>query len=219
MLVLLSLLAPRPASAQSAPTIRTLYLVRHGFCDYQDRDDKVGNALLPLGREQAALVGDRLARFPIKFTAITSSEFTRARETGDIIAAKLGLPCSRDGSLNECTPVGVGVALKPEHADAEAQLARAWQHYATPAAGAPSHELLVCHGNVIRWFICRALGTDTKQWRQMDIANCSITIIEIRPDGSTRLLLFNDVSHVPVEKQTWVGKGPAWPLPSQPTAK
>ena len=76
-LVLLSLLNPRPTSAQSAPTVRTLYLVRHGFCDYQDRDDKVGNALLPLGREQAALVGDRLVRFPIKFTAITSSEFTR----------------------------------------------------------------------------------------------------------------------------------------------
>lgn len=219
LLGLLCLLAPPPAAARNEPAIRTLYLVRHGFCDYKDSDDKTGNPLLPLGREQAAVVADRLAGFPIKFSSITSSEFTRARETGDIIGAQLGLACSRDGLLNECTPTGAGVALKPEHADADAQLARAWQHYATPATGAPSHELLVCHGNVIRWFVCRALGTAPKQWRRMDIANCFISIIEIRPDGSTRLLVFNDATHVPVAKQTWAGRGPAWPLPSQPRAK
>lgn len=219
LLGLLCLLAPQSAAAQSGPATRTLYLVRHGSSDYNDRDDKTGNPLLPLGREQAAMVADRLAGFPIKFSSVTSSEFTRARETGDIIGAQLGLACSRDGLLNECTPTGAGVALKPEHADADAQLARAWRHYATPATGAPSHELLVCHGNVIRWFVCRALGADTKQWRQMAISNCSISIIEIRPDGRTRLLVFNDVSHVPVAKQTWAGMGPAWPLPSQPKAK
>ena len=104
MPVLLSARALRPVSAQSAPPTRTLYLVRHGFCDYQDRDDKTGNGLLPLGREQATLVADRLAKFPIRSTSITSSEFTRARETGDIIAARLGQTCSRDGLLNECTP-------------------------------------------------------------------------------------------------------------------
>lgn len=216
--LLLALLAP-PAAARDEPATRTLYLVRHGSSDYKDRDDKTGNPLLPLGREQAMLAADRLAGLPITFSSVTSSEFTRARETGDIIAAKLGQPCSRDGLLNECTPTGAGVALKPEHAEADAQLARAWQRYAKPATGAPSHELLVCHGNVIRWFVSRALGVDPKQWRQMEIANCSISIIEIRPGGGIRLLVFNDVSHVPVAKQTWTGRGPAWPLPTQPKPK
>lgn len=162
------------------------------------------------------MVADRLAGFPITFSSVTSSEFTRARETGDIIGAQLGQACSRDGLLNECTPTGAGGTPKPENADADAKLARAWRHFATPVTGAPRHELLVCHGNVIRWFVCRALGADPKQWRQMEIANGSITIIEIRPDGTARLLVFNDVSHVPAAKQTWAGQGPAWPLPAQP---
>lgn len=132
LLGLLCLLAPQSAAAQSGPATRTLYLVRHGSSDYNDRDDKTGNPLLPLGREQAAMVADRLAGFSIKFSSIKSSEFTRARETGDIIGAQLGLACLRDGLLNECTPTGAGVALKPEHAEADAQLARAWRHYATP---------------------------------------------------------------------------------------
>lgn len=121
LLGLLCLLAPQTAAAQSEPAIRTLYLVRHGFCDYKDRDDKTGNALLPLAREQAAMVADRLAGFPVKFSSVTSSEFTRARETGDIIGAKLGLACSRDGLLNECTPTGAGLATLCHPGDWRAQ--------------------------------------------------------------------------------------------------
>lgn len=53
----------------------------------------------------------------------------------------------------------------------------------------------------------------------MEIANGSITIIEVRPGGIVRLLMFNDVAHVPVARQTWTGQGPAWPLPAQPKPK
>lgn len=218
-LLFFSLLFALPAFAQSEPTTRTLYFVRHGACDYNDPDDKIGNPLLPLGREQAALAGDRLSGFPIKFSSVTSSEFTRARETGDIIATKLGMTCARDGLLNEGTPAATGYPTKPNQAGVDAQLAQAWQEYVTPAVGAPRHELLVCHGNVIRWFVCRALGVDPRQWRQMEIANSSITIIEIRPDSSVRLLMFNDISHVPVARQSWTGRGPAWPLPEQSKSK
>ncbi|HQY04750.1 MAG TPA: phosphoglycerate mutase family protein [Lacunisphaera sp.] len=218
-LLFFSLLLALSAFAQSEPATRTLYFVRHGACDYNDPDDKTGNPLLPLGRAQAALVGDRLASFPIKFSSVTSSEFTRARETGDIIAAKLGLNCARNGMLNECTPAATGYPSKPEQAGVDAQLTQAWQYYSTPAAGAPRHELLACHGNVIRWFVCRALGVDPRRWRQMEIANGSITIIEIRPGGVVRLLMFNDISHVPVTQQTWTGQGPAWPMPEQPKSK
>lgn len=202
--------------AQEQPAVRTLYLIRHGFYDYDAQaDDKVGNALNALGKEQAACVAERLAQLPVTFATVTSSEFTRARETGDIIAARLVQPCRRDARLNEITPSGVG--LKPAQIDAgaEEQLARAWEHFSAPAAVGRTHELLVCHGNVIRWFVCRALGVDPQQWTRMEIANCSITMIQVRADGSTRVQQFNEIAHVPVEKQTWSGRGPDWPLPAQ----
>lgn len=209
----LAFLSALPAAfAAEASAVRTLYLVRHGFYDYvAGADDRTANALNALGREQAQLTGARLANYPVKFTRVISSEFTRARESGDLIAAALGLECKRDARLNETTPPGAG--LRPEQIDApaEAQLAAAWEHFTSPNASGDTHELLVCHGNVIRWFVCRALGVDTKQWTRMEIANCSLTMIQIRAEGTVRVQQFNEIAHVPVEKQTWSGKGPAWP--------
>lgn len=202
--------------AQAVPATRTLYLVRHGYYDYvEGADSKTANALNATGRAQADLVAARLIALPVKFASVTSSEFTRARETGDAIAAKLGLPCVRDESLNECTPPGVGVAEKDVDPGATTQLERAWQHYAQPPKDTSTSEVLACHGNVIRWFVCRALGVDPARWTRMEIANCSLTIIQIRADGTTRLQVFNDVSHIPLEQQTWSSRGPGWPLPAQ----
>jgi serine/threonine-protein phosphatase PGAM5 len=220
LLALSSLLVTGAFSAVAEPASRTLFLIRHGIFDVQvGVDEKTGNALTALGREQAVDVAGRLASLQLEFDTITSSEFTRARETGDIIAAKLGLPCARDGLLNECSPTRFDQPPKPQQATSDAQLAQAWARYTAPANGAPVHQLLVCHGNVIRWFVCRALGADTKQWINMEIANCSITIIQIRADGSIRLQMFNDVSHVPLDQQTWAGRGPGWPLPAQAKPK
>ena len=36
----------------------------------------------------------------------------------------------------------------------------------------------------------------------MGIANCSLTVMVVRPNGTARLMVFNDVSHMPLEKQT-----------------
>lgn len=200
------------AFAQEAPAVRTLYLVRHGHYDaVAGADSRTANALNALGREQAELTGARLANYPVQFTHVVSSEFTRARETGDLIAAALGQECLRDARLNEITPPGAGLRAEQIDDGAEAQLTAAWEHYSAPNAGDDTHELLVCHGNVIRWFVCRALGVDTMQWTRMEIANCSITMIQIRADGTMRLQQFNEIAHVPVAKQTWSGKGPAWP--------
>ena len=213
-LVLALFVSALSAFAAEVP-IRTLYLIRHGIYDPKPgANEKTELGLNDLGREQAALVGARLAAMPVKFDALVSSELTRARDTGDIMAEKLGRTCARDGRLNETTPPGAG--LKPEQIDAgaEAQLQAAWEHYTAPNAAGDTHEVLVCHGNVIRWFVCRALGVDAKQWTRMEIANCSITLIQVRGDGRVRLQQFNEIAHVPLEKQTWSGNGPAWPLPA-----
>ena len=216
LLLLGALLLPLGAVAQTGVGTRTLYLVRHGIYDpVPGADSKVANGLNSLGREQAELVASRLAALPVKFDSIVSSEFLRARETGDIIAAKLSAKCQRDALLNECTPPGADVAAKSVEPGAEAQLGQAWASYARATAGTTTHDVLVCHGNVIRWFVCKALGVDLNQWTRMDIANASLTVITIRSDGTTRLEIFGEVAHLPIAKQTWSGKGPGWAAPAK----
>ena len=97
-----------------------------------------------------------------------------------------------------------------ELARCDANLQAAWAKYMRPSPEADAHDVLVCHGNVIRWMVCRALGLDTKRWSTMDIGNGSITVIAVRSDGMTRLAVFSDVGHLPVEKQTWSGRGAGW---------
>jgi serine/threonine-protein phosphatase PGAM5 len=231
MLVLASLLcagaaraadAPRPAGAPKPPDgVRYLYLVRHGMYDRDDRaDDRVGNGLNVLGHEQARRTGEWLAHLPVKMDRLVSSDYTRARQTADDIGNVLGLTPERDSLIHECTPgprrddarrdTTMRGADAEEAAACEANLQAAWDKYARPSPQADERDVLVCHGNVIRWLACRALGADTRSWRSMDIANGSITVIAVRADGSTRLVSFSEVGHLPLDEQTWVGRGPGW---------
>jgi serine/threonine-protein phosphatase PGAM5 len=67
------------------------------------------------------------------------------------------------------------------------------------------HDIIVCHGNVIRYFVTKVLKVDTKAWLQMTIGNCSLTTVNIRPDGSLKLVSFNDLGHIPPNLQTLTG--------------
>ncbi len=195
---------------------RYVYLIRHGDYDRVDSlDDRTANAMNPLGHEQARLLGERLRTLPVRPRVLVSSTLTRARETGDDIGAILGIPCARDSTLEECSPPALRdsaatAADRADQAACAAQLEVAWGTYMRPSPDADVHDVLVCHGNVIRWFVARALGADSRRWLSMTIGNASLTILAIRPDGSTRLAMYSDVGHIPVEKQTWTGRGPGW---------
>lgn len=202
--------APRTAAAQ--PGARTLYLVRHGLYDEDDpRDEAVGRGLTEAGRTQAQLVGARLAALGVTFDTLWTSPFTRARETAAIIAQSLpGLAPVLAPDLAECTPAtrrkDIMADLAPGEAEAcVAQLERAFARFFVPSPAGDRHELLVCHGNVIRWLWCRALGVETAAWLGMAIANCSITVIQVKPDGACKLYVFGDAAHLPVELQTYPG--------------
>lgn len=203
---------PPPA----VPAVRYLYLIRHGMYDRDDRaDDRVGNGLNALGREQALLIGARLASLPVRMTSLASSDYTRALETAALVGRALGMTPAPDSLIHECTPPSARPdslrrRAPDEQAACEANLAAAWTRYVRPAAALDEHDVLVCHGNVIRWFVSRALGLDPRRWSSMDIANASLTVIAVRPDGGTRLVMFSDVGHLPVPKQTWTGRGAGW---------
>lgn len=80
----------------------TLLLVRHGETDWnasgrlQGHTDQVLN---DLGRRQAAELADRLADDGV--AAIYASDLARARETAEILGARLGLPVVIEPALRE----------------------------------------------------------------------------------------------------------------------
>lgn len=224
--------APQPAAAPATPAaapsaaakpvppkptgIHYLYLIRHGIYDRNDSlSDETGNGLNAQGHLQARLAGERLKGLHLKLGRIVSSNYTRARETAADIAALLGRPVTVDTLLHECTPFAARTDYManaaPGEIDAcEANLAAAWSKYMTASPDSNVVDLLVCHGNVIRWFAARAMGADTKRWSSLDVANGSITIISVGPDGASKLAVFSDVAHVPPDQQTWTGRGAGW---------
>jgi serine/threonine-protein phosphatase PGAM5 len=190
--------------------------VRHGTYD-PDRGpgDPAGPGLNALGHEQAALIGARLAALPVRPAALVASTLRRARETAEDVGRALGMTPALDSLLCECTPTSDRADYMKNHAAADvaacdSSLARAWAAYFVPTPGADRHDVLVCHANVIRWLVSLVVAGDPVRWSAMEIANGSLTIVAVHADGTARLVMFSDVGHLPVAKQTWTGRGAGW---------
>jgi len=201
---------PTPVrAADTAPAYRTIYLVRHGEYDSADpRDPKLGKALAPIGIAQARLLGARLRALPVHFTSFRASPLTRARQTAEILAQDLpGLELSIDPLLEECTPPTRRSEIQNEErpealALCRAQLERLFAEWFKPTPEAERNDLLVAHGNVIRYLVTRALGVDPTAWLEMSIANASLTLIRVEPDGRFKVLAVGDAGHLPASLQT-----------------
>lgn len=194
---------------------RTLYLVRHGnYEDARKGDEEGGNGLTPLGVAQARLVAARLGGMPVKFTSLTSSTMTRARQTAGVVNQSLpGLKLQTTPLLRECLPrTWRTEAMKgktPAELDAaEAQLNAAFAKYFAPAKDADQDDILVCHGNVIRYLVTKALGVDTRAWLGMSVAHCSVTIIQVNAQGACKVLAVGDVGHIPPNLVSGLVSGP-----------
>ena len=137
---------------------------------------------------------------------------TRARQTAMVINKDFPeLKLKQDELICECTPpswrkdVMAGVDTTERDKCVE-NLEKAFKKYFIPSPDSNgSNDIIVCHGNVIRYFVTKVLKVDTMSWLQMSIANCSLTIVRIKPDGSMKLVSFNDVGHIPLNLQTETG--------------
>src|SRR5262245_22164048 len=157
--LLAACVAPTRAADPPKPRgVHFVYLVRHGIYDPDTTvtDDRLGNGLNRLGHEQAKLIGERLKNLPVKLHSLVTSDFLRASQTADDIGALLHMVPVRDSLIHECTPSSDRPDLMANNATAdraqcEANLAAAWAKYFAPTPDADQHDVLVCHGNVIRW--------------------------------------------------------------------
>jgi len=191
------------------PAARTIVLVRHGhYLPDPSIDEKRGPGLSMLGIEQAKRLGARLTE-TLQFDALHVSPMQRAADTA---AALFGEQPERvfavDPDLAECTPPTrrqeiMAETTTEESAACKAQLERVFARYFRPAGGNQKTELFVCHGNVIRYLITRAMAVDSEAWLEMSVGHASITRIRVETDGRFKVIAVGDVGHL--SKTMWSG--------------
>jgi serine/threonine-protein phosphatase PGAM5 len=177
-------------------TTRTLLLLRHG--QYEPDD---GGRLTELGREQARTSARFLA--DTRLDAIWASTLPRAKETAQIVAEHLARAGYR-GSVRTTSILKEGMYTKVDGyevpaAERQRDRARADKAYAKFFRKSRSErtELIVCHGNLIRYLVCRALRTPIAKWTRMVTAHCGLTRIVIRDSGAVRVVSYNETAHLP----------------------
>ncbi|CAL8297040.1 serine/threonine-protein phosphatase PGAM5, mitochondrial isoform X1 [Gadus morhua] len=190
---------------------RNILLIRHSQYNLSGNGDKE-RILTPLGREQAEFTGQRLAALGLKYDTLVHSSMSRATETANIISKHLEgvelVSCDllREGAPIE--PVPPVTHWKPDavqyHEDgARIEAAfRRYIHRADAKQKEDSYEIIVCHANVIRYFVCRALQFPPEGWLRMGLNNGSITWLTIRPSGRVALRTLGDSGFMPVDKLT-----------------
>ncbi len=193
--------------------VRTLYLIRHGQYDHDDnRSSDIGKALVPLGIAQSRLVANRLKSQPVKMNSLISSTMTRARQTAMIINQDFPeLELHQTRLIRECTPPTWREDIMEGENSEELKkctdnLDAAFSKYFIPSPDEEDrNSIIVCHGNVIRYFVTKVLKVETMSWLQMTTGNCGLTVVRIKPDGSMKLVSFNDMGHIPPNLQTVIG--------------
>jgi len=194
---------------------RHLYLIRHGnyFKQTKNRDNR---KLTQLGRKQLHKTGKYLKTLQdsgFRFTRLTHSTLIRAIESCDIIAQYLPKTLKKevDGDLSEglpyvpipnfyYRPLEIELFAARDHERIE----RAFKthfHRADPEQKKDSHEVIVCHANVIRYFVCRALQVNPAAWARMNLLHGSLTQMSIRPDGLVKVNV-GDIGFMPQQLQT-----------------
>jgi serine/threonine-protein phosphatase PGAM5 len=193
--------------------VRTLYLIRHGQYDHDDkREPDIGKGLLPLGIAQTRLLASRLKSLPIEMTSLLSSTMTRAHQTAMIISKEFpGMELVQSSLIRECTPPtwreDIMVDEDPlEMKECINRIDEAFNTYFIPSPDDNDrHDIIVCHGNVIRYFVTKILKVESMSWLQMSTGNCGLTVVQIKPNGSMKLVSFNDMGHIPPNLQTVTG--------------
>jgi len=213
LLLLLILSAVSYSQNDTQTGIRTIYLIRHGDYDQSDTSDaEVGKKLTPLGIAQARLLSNRLKGMEVEFTSLTSSTMTRARETAMAINEVFPeLKLQQSPLISECIPPTWRKDIMADETESDLNmcaknLETAFTEYFLPSPnGNDRNDIIVCHGNVIRYFVTKILKADPMSWLQMSITNCSLTIVRVLPDGSMKLDAFSDYGHIPENMRTFTG--------------
>lgn len=61
-----------------------------------------------------------------------------------------------------------------------------------------SYQVVVCHANLIRFFLCRAMGIDpTGRWGHFEINHCGVTRVDVCEHRPLKIISVNETGHLP----------------------
>jgi len=178
---------------------RVLHFVRHG--QYESGESGSGG-LTPLGERQAKRVARYFGGFPI--ADIRSSDLPRAVQTADIIATELGLPAvSRHRILREVLPTNVkGMRVPRARLERDrARIERVLARFFRPARQA-RHEIVVCHGNLIRSLVLRVTAGRVNGFERFRIHHGGISLFVVT-SRHTQVVAYDSVVHLPLSLRTF----------------
>jgi serine/threonine-protein phosphatase PGAM5 len=163
-----------------------IFLIRHGQYNRELRDGGLTNS----GIIQAMETGKFLSNFP--FSKILTSEMLRAKETSNIIKKYININYSESMELlNEISLSSIMVETNyPGRKLGENAYERFIQRIYTHG-----NILLITHGNVIRFFICKLINLDLGNIQKLDCFNCAISIFT-RINDELILVTYNSVLHL-----------------------
>jgi len=189
-----------------------LIFMRHGQYD-ELSSSRFGGDLTPLGRRQAKKTAAALRRLEV--AAIWCSTLARAKETASFVAAKQPhARVKRTKLLCEVIPtklpphIKLRIPIDATHIrDDKTRADLAYDTlFRAPKSKKSRTEIVVCHGNLIRYLVCRALGIAPKLWMRLDSTHCGLTEFRVLPKGTVRVVRYNDVGHLPHSIRTEGGE-------------
>ncbi|KAF7457710.1 phosphoglycerate mutase [Cryptosporidium felis] len=165
--------------------------VRHGQYVLSGTKDE-DKVLTDIGREQAEETGNYLFKqYGNNVNAIYHSNLTRAKETAKIISKYFpGVKLVEDSNLAEGVPIapsppvnGFNPTIDEITSDRD-RIDQAFKTYFSKKEfSSEKVDIIVCHGNIIRYMFCKGLQYPTSGWLRLNHLNCGVTRISISTDS------------------------------------
>lgn len=182
---------------------RFLHFIRHG--QYEVTEDLPEGKLTELGVRQSRHVANHLRDHDIEPAAIWCSTMSRAEETAAIICEEAfpNLEPQRTPMLREKLFPGHPMSERaPDKLVPEDDLLdQIFERWVRPSRST-RHELVVCHGNLIRAIAMKVLGADIELWHRPHLYHCSTTEVVVYDHDRYRLAHLNSYGYIPAEDVT-----------------
>ena len=192
---------------------RTLLLVRHGDYHKEDRGDERYGHLNEKGVGQARQAGVRLKELMdkgLKVDRFVVSTMPRAQESFEAIGESVDtseMEVVNSDIITEgypCVPDPPSSSKRTEHqvwADGARFEAGFRKLFRRPGNGHHDDKdetycVVVCHANLIRYLVMRALQLPEQAWLRFSLKNASFTEVSVFESGKVSLLNFGEQFHV-----------------------
>lgn len=189
---------------------RHVIFVRHA------QPEGEGGSIGTVGKRQAELTGLRLKSLFDEVATVYHSSAGEAKATAQIIQGCLGKKCR----VTESALLAEGVPIMPSPAPSalsnvalenlvldSARAEGAFRAHVWCPTGEQqervSVEVVVSHGNVIRYLVCRALQLPEPAWSRLAANHCAVTWLDIDSEGAVVLREFGGVGHLPPDLVTY----------------